>query len=514
MLNKGSRTVAQTAALIMIMTLVSKFFGFIRELFMAGFYGTSYIVDAYVMANSIPGIILGGIFASIGTAYMPTFSVIMEREGQMAGYKFTDRVLTLCGLISILSIAMGIPMSNQLIHIFAKDFDVQTAELASFYLKITLSYVFFSSSISILSANLQYNGVFIRQIIGGYFLDFGIIIGIIVSGLYSHYYLAFGYCFGYLLYFLFVYYASRQNGYHFKLRFDFGKPIKRIFKLAAPVFIGTYITQINAFVDKMLASSLPEGSIAALNYGNLVVGLIITLTATAIITALYPKISQAVSQHKWDYFNDSSRKSLLISCMVGVPFCFGALAFADPVIQVIFERGAFSEASTTLTSQTFFFYSLGIPFMAFNAILIQVFYAMHDMKTPLIASAIGVVVNVTLNLILVGSMHHCGLALATSIANAVYTVALCVLVKQKHPNVSIIPNARKIITIVISSAIAVGIAVLVYRLLQIATYIRTLQLIIAVLAACVVYLIVLQLLKVEELSVLYELIPRRNGNDN
>ena len=65
--------IAQTAVLMMILTLISKLLGFVRELVLANFYGASYIVDAYVLAQSIPGMIFGGVFPAIGTVCLPTF---------------------------------------------------------------------------------------------------------------------------------------------------------------------------------------------------------------------------------------------------------------------------------------------------------------------------------------------------------------------------------------------------------------------------------------------------------
>lgn len=491
----------------MAATLVGKCLGFIREMTMAGFFGTSYIVDAYVMANSIPGILLGGVFAAIGAAYMPTFSEITENDGEAAGRKFTHRILSLCGVISIVSIVIGVLLSDRLVAVFAPKFNEQTSELASFYLKITFAYSFFACGISILSAYLRYNGIFIRQIIGGYFFDFGVILGIVICGLTNRYFLPVGYVLGYVMYFLIVAFATGKQGYRFRIDFSFGEPVRHIIALAIPVFLGSAVDQVNTFVDKTLASGLSEGSIAALTYGSLVTRLIISLTAAAIVTALYPKLTRAVSRADWTYFNAASGKSLLVSFMIGIPFCLGSLIFAEPVIQAIFERGAFSEASTDLTSQAFFYYSIGIPFMAFNVIIVQIFYAMRDMKTPIIASLASVAVNVILNLMLVGPMQHRGLALATSVANIVNMIALCILMRKKHPEVSIFPEAKKIGKILLASVVSVGIAVPVYHLLQLFIYIRILQLIPAVGAACILYIAVLRVLKVEELKILLELIP-------
>ena len=85
------RTAAQTAAMMAALTLGTKFLGFLREVFLAGFFGTSPVTDAYVIAGAIPGILFAGVFTSMSVSYMPLFSDIMEREGREATTAETRR---------------------------------------------------------------------------------------------------------------------------------------------------------------------------------------------------------------------------------------------------------------------------------------------------------------------------------------------------------------------------------------------------------------------------------------
>jgi len=508
--NRVVRTAAQTAVLMAILTLVSKLLGFAREMVIAGFFGTSYVVDAYVMAQTIPGMLFGGIFSSIGTAYMPTFSTINEKEGKEAGNRFTSQIINLSTIFAIGALLIGVFFSDQLVSLIARDFPEKTAELTSFYLKITFAYTLFSSITSMLEKYLEYHGKYLKPIIAGYFYNFGIITMAIVSAFTSHYFLAFGILLGYALRLTTIFISALRNGYKYTFDFHFGESAKQIVVLSIPVFVGSSISQLNSFIDKSLASSLQEGSVAALNYGMLLVNLITGLTSTIIATIMYPKITKAINEGNWKYFNAAVEKALIVVLLISVPFGMGAMAFSDEVVQVVYERGAFDVSATILTGGAFFYYALGLPFQAINAILTYVYYSMRDMKTPIKCAAVGVLVNVIMNLSLIDIMQHRGLALATSIAAIVNAICLGHVLTKKYKHVRIIETKTKIIKIIMAALLSVIISVAFYNIIVVTVWMpRVIYLVLAVLMAVIIYLLCLIVLKIDEVKILLEIVRRK-----
>lgn len=509
--NKVKRTAAQTAVLMAILTLVSKLLGFVREMVIAGFFGTSYIVDAYVMAQTIPGMLFGGIFSSIGTAYLPTYSKINEEKGEEAGNRFTSQILNIATIFAIIALVIGMLFSDQLVSFIARDFPQKTAELTSFYLKVTFGYTIFTCSINMLDKYLQYKGSFLKPIVAGYFQNFGIIAGAVIAAFTSHYYLAFGFLFGYALRFIMILVGTFRKGFKYSLDLNFGEPAQQIMILSVPVFIGSSISQLNGFIDKSLASSLQEGSVAALNYGMLLVSLITGLTSTIIATIMYPKITKAMNEGNWEYFNSAVEKALIVVLLISVPFGMGAMAFADEVVQVVYERGAFDATATALTGGAFFYYALGLPFQAINAILTHVYYSMRDMKTPIKCAAAGVIVNISLNLALIGSMQHKGLALATSMAAIVNVLLLGVMLMKKYAHVKVLKEKSKVVKIVIAAGLSVLVAVVFYNIISVAIWMpRMVYLGLAVAGAGVIYVMFLFLARIDELEIFLELIKRKH----
>ncbi|MBN7774079.1 murein biosynthesis integral membrane protein MurJ [Clostridium aminobutyricum] len=512
MIEQDSKIIESTAKIAMMMailTLISKCFGFVRETVMANFFGAGYITDSYVMAQSIPGILTGGIFAAVSTTFIPLFSQTIKKAGNREGDLFTSRVINLLIVFSIVASVIGLLFSRQLVELLANGFDQQRIELTSTFLKITFIYTLFSSTASIIDAYLQYKGFFLTQILAGYALNIMAISTIIFSKYTSYYYLAFGILLGQAVRFTIVFLKARKIGFKYHISFRTTDVVNKIIVLAVPVFISSYVYQINTFIDKALASQLKLGSVSALYYSMLLVTLITGLSASIISTIFYPKIAQASTNNDISKLSQISSKGVNLILIVTIPFSLGIVFYGTQVVKLVYERGAFDSTATGLTASAFTFYGLGMCFLALNELLMRVYYSMHDMKTPMIFAGISTVVNIVLCLILVRFMQHNGLALATSIAFSVNTLLLIFGARKKYPNIYFIESKFKIIKIVIAAVLAISGSLFVKELFadcsNRGTIIEIIQLFVCFLFACIIYIIILYSLKIDEIKAIRSL---------
>jgi len=497
---KAARTVATTALLMALLTLGSKFLGFVREMVMAGFFGTSYITDSYVMALAIPSIIFAGFFSAINTAYLPLYSRVAEKDGTEKGLIFTSQLMNIAFVIAAVSAAVGVCFSDQIVSIFASGFTGEKAELTSKFLKISFSYALFTSQVGLLEAYLRYKNVFLASIIIGYIQNAIVILVIFISAIYDHELLALGWLLAYIVQLIVTWYISSKFSFRYTFTSRIGATAKKVAALSLPVFVGSYIHQINVFIDKTLASRLPEGSVAALNYGNLLVGLITGLTISIMMTVIYPKMTQAQALEEYQNFNKMVSTGFNLICIIAIPFSLGAMLYSQQIVQIIYERGAFDPVSTALTSTAFLFYSAGMLFTSFNILFTQTYYSMHDMKTPMVCGAIGVIINVVLNLILVRFMAHGGLALATSIASICNAGFLYYGLRSKYQNIRIVESKPKIRRILFSAIISVVASFTLNVILSSTIWMpRAVLMSVTIFAAMLIYLVLLRAFKIEEL---------------
>jgi putative peptidoglycan lipid II flippase len=340
--NGLKNNVIQTAFWMALLTLGSKVLGFVREMAMASFFGTNYVVDAYVMSQAVPGILFTAFFVAIATAYMPLLSEKIEGKGEESGWIFTSQVIRILLVFSGGIAILGMVFSEALVSVFAPGFVGKTASLTSFFLKVTFSYVLFSSTATILEHYLQYKGTFIPQILVGYAQNIILISVIVISAFTTHYFLAFGMLIAYGVRLVIFGFLARSRGFRYSRSGEnLKETVKKISLLGIPVFIGSGMQQINIFVDKSLASGLPEGSMAALNYASILNTLIMALSITVLTTIIYPKLNRASAREEMEQFGSLMQRGLVLVVMIGLPFSLGAIVYSSEMVQVVFERGAF-----------------------------------------------------------------------------------------------------------------------------------------------------------------------------
>jgi putative peptidoglycan lipid II flippase len=520
-----------------VLSLISKFIGFVREMFMASYYGTSFVVDTLNIAGSIPEMLFAGILSATATSFIPLFSKKMEGEGERAANLFSSQVLNILIVVSIISSVVGILFSKQLVTIFTMPagdifpasvdgilekahwilthadwylthgWTGEKATLAIFYVKVTFSFCLFSTVGGILESYLKYKNVFIAPIVAGYMINLSAICFILISfRVENPRLLVFGLFIGTAIRTVIICILAKRKHYKYSFDFHMSDTVRQIFVLALPVFLGSTAGSINLFVNKALASGLPTGRVAALGYAELLIALVSGLTAAVIGTILYPKMAQAHSLSDEKRFSEIFTSGLTVIIIVGAPFTFGALLYSETVVQIVYERGAFGIASTSLTSTAFFYYAFGLIFSMMQGFLIQAFYSRHNTKTPLFVATGAVAVNMIANLVLVNYLEHGGLALGWSLSSFFSTVLLLVAIRRKSPQIlnrALVKNAAKIC---LSSAAAVGVTYpffyFVGKLFADNGWImpRMVLLGATVLLAAGVYLLLMKLFRVRELS--------------
>lgn len=501
------RNAAQTAMLMAILTLGAKLLGFVREAVMAGFFGTSYITDAYVMATSIPGMIFAGAFSALATAYLPIFSQKMANHSIQEGNRYTSDVINILLILSFFSAAVGFLFSQEIVSFFASGFHGERATLTVYFVKITFAYVIFTSVAGILESYLKYFNIFLYQIIINYVLTFMVIVFIVISAKFGFYLLAYGLLVGNALRFVLLYKVTKKKGFRYSKGFISKATLKQILVMAVPVFIGSSAAQINIFVDKTLASRLEVGSVSALNYSNIIMTLITGLTVTILATMAYPKLAKANAMKDHERFHSIFNMGVNLILIISIPLTLGTMVFHKQIIQLVYERGAFSSAATSMTAGTTLYYAIGMTFSALVLFLAQVFYSQYDAKSPVYAGILSVVTNISLNLALVKVMKCNGLALSTSVASIMNFLLLCFLLKKRFPYISLGSFKRILIKIIISATISILIALLTYFLFwKFFDAPQAVLLIAAVCAAGVSYLLMLYLCKIEELGLLRQMV--------
>ena len=198
-----------------------------------------------------------------------------------------------------------------------------------------------------------------------------------------------------------------------------------------PAVLGTGVAQINIMVDRYLANSVNERGAAVLYNADRLVEFPLGIFGVALAVAALPVLSFAHASGDKDRFKDALGFSLRHSSFVMIPAMCGLMILGEPIIRLLLEHGEFTAESTSYTAKALFYYTLGLPGFAIVKILVPAFYAAKDTKTPVVIGLAMMVLNLTLNLILMHLMEERGLALATAISTYINISLLLFFLRRK-----------------------------------------------------------------------------------
>ena len=459
------KSLTSAAGTVSAFTLLSRLLGFVRDIVIANYFGTKSAADAFFMAFRIPNL-LRRLTAegALSAAFVPLFTKTLLKDRQEA-FKLANNVLFHLTLFTAIIMIAGIVFAEPLLKLIAIGFtdDPEKFQLTVSLTRLVFPYLMFVSLAAIMMGILNSMHHFAAPAAAPIMLNISFIVSAIFLRDYFDlpvYALAVGVLIGGFLQLAIQIPFAIKNGFVFSFVFDPRSDLlKKVLILTLPATLGTAVAEINMFVDTMLASMLKEGSVSYLYYANRLVMFPLGVFAVAISTALLPTLSRHAGKNENDKIIDTLSLSIRGAMFLIVPSTVGLIILRVPIIEVLFERGAFDHAATLNTAFALGFYAVGL--LAFSGVklFVSAFYAIGDTKTPVKLAMISMLINIALNLILMGPLQHGGLALATALASWINLAGLVYFLKKRFGTVDGKTLLKSfLITALISLAMAAAIA--------------------------------------------------------
>ncbi len=505
-----NKSLAKTAAMISIFTLLSKGLGFLREIMIANRFGSGIETDTYFVAMTATVIIVGTIGAALKTTLIPIFSEVEGRHGKRGKLIFLNNIFNIVLLVGFAIIILGYIFSPLTIKILAKGFEGEQFNLAVQLNRIGLPIAMFLGLTHVFTGLLDSSEIFGPSAISGIPYNFVFLIYLIFFGANASIYtLMMVTVIASSTQFLILLPAVRHMGYRYKFKINLRDPyLRKGMILVLPVLIGSAVQQINIVIDRTLASGLDVGSISALTYASRINDMVIAVFIMAITTVVFPKLSKAFSNEDGQEVNRILGQGINIILIITVPATIGLLLLAEPLVHIFFERGSFDARDTYMTSQALMYYSLGLVGFSLRLMLNKVYYAFQDTKTPMINGVIAVGVNLVFNLILIRHMAHSGLALATSISATVTTILLFLSLRKKIGPIGLTKYLISFAKTLAASLIMGLVVYLIYfklgAMLPEAKLIQMIILLLSVGVGAGVYFALCMVFKVDELKMIFK----------
>jgi len=432
------RSLARSAGVIGSLTLVSRVLGFIRDILIAKFFGTTIAAEAFVVSFKLPNLfrdLVGE--GAMNAAIVPVLTETRTLHGEKDFWKLAW-TLGMWFLIALVAISiLGVVFAPAVVALVAPGFvmDVTKYHLTVNLTRLIFPFIFLIGFSAFFMGLLNTMKNFGSSALGPALLNICMILSLIfmvpTHGVKA---LAVGILAGGALQCLVQLTSFSKIGFHYVKTTLFHPGVKKILRLLGPRLWGTAVYQTSVFVDTILASFfwiVGDGGQSALYYSSRLFQLPLAIFGVALAQAALPTLSGHAVEKKLDEFRHSLDFALRNVIFASLPAAVGLALFSEAIVTVLFKRGQFGDYSTLVTSQALFFYSMGLLSCGLIKILVSAFYALQDTKTPVRTATVSLFVNIGLNLALMWHLKIGGLALATSLA-ATFNAGLLLVILWKR----------------------------------------------------------------------------------
>jgi len=416
--------IAKATGIVGSATLLSRILGYVRDMALAWFFGAGLTSDAFFVAFRIPNL-LRRLFAegSLSIAFVPIFSDYLEKEGKEEAFRFAGSALKFLAVALALLVVAGFFFAPVIVRVFAPGFagDPEKLALTVAMTRIMFPYIFFIGLVALCMGILNVLGHFVAPALAPVFLNIamigsvflispvmaepvtGLAIGVLIGGA-----LQLGLQAPFLL----------KQGISLSQKIKLFHPgLKKVGRLMLPTILGAAAYQVNILIGTLLSSLLPEGSVSYLYYADRLTQFPLGIFAIALATAILPSLSRQAAAGQIKEAGETFSYAMRFVFFITLPAMAGMIVLREPIVALLFKRGAFDVMAVKSTAHALLCYLAGL--WAFSAVRIAIaaFYALKDTRTPVKMAVISIGVNVALGILLMGPMGHGGLALATSLSS-------------------------------------------------------------------------------------------------
>ncbi|WFD08818.1 murein biosynthesis integral membrane protein MurJ [Tepidibacter hydrothermalis] len=518
---KNNKKTTKTVVFVMLIMILSRLLGFIREIIMTNKFGIGVETDAFFAAFTIPDmmyyLLIGG---ALSSAFIPVFTSYLSNGDEEEAWKVASTFINITVLLLIVLSILGITFAQYLVPLVAHNFKGEQLDLTIELTRFMFPAVTFTALAGLETGVLNSYKIFNAPSIGPILYNFGIIYGtIFLTSRFGIRGMAIGVVIGAISNALYQFIFVSKKAKHYRFTFDLNHPgVKKIFKLIVPAMIGLSVTQINLVVNQNIASAFDKGSITALRLANRIMQLPLGIFAMSISTVIFPTITAQIAKGEISDFRDTFAMGMRNIFFVTIPSAVGLMTLGVPLIRLLFVRGAFGEDDAMVTATILVFYTLGLAFQGGVQLLTRGFYANHDTKTPVKISFMAMFGNIILSLVLAyyTPLKVNGLALAYSITSFINMSMLFKALGKKMNGI----NSKEIVASFFKSTIAsvvMGVVIVILNGVFNKYFdvndktIQIIQVTVDTLIGAGVFFVVANILNMQEVNDIKEIIKRKRG---
>lgn len=511
---------ARTVGIMMLLTLLGKVLGLVRDMMLGRNFATGFEANAFLAASRIPRNFFDAIFASaISASFIPVFNEYLENRGKEEAFRLSDAFLTVVALLTVVLSALGMLFAEPLTAFLADGFDAQTAKLCAELLRLLFPTVFFTGVAFSFVGVLQSLGEFnIPALLSAVSNAVIILYYVLFCRQYGVVGLAVAFLIGWALQALIQVPFLHRFGYRYRpaLRHE---GMKKIFALVLPVLVSTWVQPLNLTVATKYASRLNGGAAtSALEYANTLYTIVAGVFVLSVANVVFPELSRISARNDAQEFGRSISETLQTTLFFITPMAIGLAVMAKPIVRLLYEWGAWTSESTELTAGALTYLSLGIVGYGAQILLSRAYYAHQEGKTPLVAGIVSVLVNAALCALFSEQFGIRALAVAGAAGMIFPALVMLFSLAKRYPvllswDESILPFFKMLFSSLAMGAGAYWVSRICKGVLGDGIVGRAVDVLLPVAVGVVIYFVLTLLLRLPVMEQVKELLHRKKGEE-
>ncbi|HEV8315739.1 MAG TPA: murein biosynthesis integral membrane protein MurJ [Burkholderiaceae bacterium] len=424
----------RAASTVSLLTLASRITGLVREQLVAGLFGANALTDAFWVAFRIPNL-LRRLFAegAFSQAFVPLLAATRARDGDEATHRLVDAVASVLLWALVLTCIVGVLGAPALVWLLASGLPDEGRIAAVGMTRWMFPYIGFMSLVALSAGALNTWRRFAVPAATPMLLNVSVIAAawLLVPrfrawGVEPIYALAAGVMVGGVLQLAVQVPALRSIGMVPRLAFTPGRfmqawrhdGVHRVLRQMAPALLGVSVAQLSLLINLQIASYVAVGAVSWLNYADRLMEFPTALLGVALGVVLTPQLSAAQARDDVAAYSSLLDWGLRMVVLLALPCAAALVLFAEPMVAVLFHRGAFHADDVRQTTSAVMGYGVGLMGIVGVKVAAPGYYARQDMRTPVRIAIIVLVLTQVMNLVFVGGLHLgvAGLSLSIGLA--------------------------------------------------------------------------------------------------
>ena len=435
-----SRRLARNTAFFSVATGASRVLGLVREVVAAKYFGVTGPMSAFTIAFQVPNLVRA-LFAdsALQGAFVPVFTELIEKGKRREAFRVASSLFCLIMLVLGAVTLLFIVFAQPIMSVFTPGFDDQpalqdlTVQLSRLMFPIVMLLALSGVVVGMLNsfdhfavpalAPVAWNLVIIGALVG--------LVPVLPDGdeIYAY---AIGVLAGTVVQFLLPLPWLRGRGGRLTLRLDWrDENVRRVLKLMLPVTIALGLINLSLLINSLFATLVSDQAPAAIDKAFRVYQLPQGLFSISIATILFPTLSRFAARGAHADLRRTMGNGMRQICLLLIPSAVAMAVLAEPIIRLVYQRGAFGPEATDLTSTALVWWSISLPFQGVSLLFSRTFFSLQQPRATTVLAGLNLLVNAALSAALYGPFEIAGIVLGTVVGTIVMCVSQGLLLRRE-----------------------------------------------------------------------------------